>query len=59
MFLGTILQINNLTKFYGDIVAVNNVSFKVESKSIFWDSWPKWKRKKTTTLGIIFRCYKS
>ncbi len=50
--MSSVLQINNLTKFYGDIVAVNDVSFEVESESIFGILGPNGSGK-TTTLGII------
>ena len=48
----TVLNINNLTKRYGHITAVNNLSLKVEKGSIYGILGPNGSGK-TTTLGII------
>ncbi len=47
-----VLQINNLTKQYGNIRAVNNLSLEIEAGSIFGILGPNGSGK-TTTLGII------
>ena len=48
----TVLEINNLTKQYGNLIAVNNLSLKIESGSIYGILGPNGSGK-TTTLGII------
>lgn len=40
----TVLEINGLTKKYGDLTAVNNISFAIEGGEIFgllglWTQW--------------------
>ena len=47
-----ILSINSLSKRYGKIRAVNNLSFDVEKGSVFGILGPNGSGK-TTTLGII------
>jgi ABC-type multidrug transport system ATPase subunit len=47
-----VLEINNLTKFYGPIQALNNVSFSVPNGSVFGILGPNGSGK-TTLLGII------
>lgn len=47
-----VLQINNLTKRYGSITAVNNLNLEIEAGSIFGILGPNGSGK-TTTLGII------
>lgn len=50
--MATVLEINNLTKFYGPIQALNNVSFSVPSGCVFGILGPNGSGK-TTLLGII------
>ena len=47
-----VLEINNLTKKYGSIVAVNNLSLNVDKGNIYGFLGPNGSGK-TTTLGII------
>lgn len=53
-----ILSINNLTKNYGKIRALDNVSFEVPSKTVFGILGPNGSGK-TTLLGIIMDIIKS
>ncbi len=53
-----ILSINNLTKNYGKIRALDNVSFEVPSKTVFGILGPNGSGK-TTLLGIIMDVIKS
>ncbi len=53
-----ILEINNLTKSYGSIVAVNNLSLNVAKGNIFGFLGPNGSGK-TTTLGIILDILKA
>ena len=53
-----ILSINNLTKNYGKIRALNNVSFEVPPKTVFGILGPNGSGK-TTLLGIIMDVLKS
>jgi ABC-2 type transport system ATP-binding protein len=48
----TVLQVNNLVKRYGDLVAVNDVSFAVQKGEIFGILGPNGAGK-TTTLEVI------
>lgn len=50
--MNPVLEINNLTKFYGPIQALNNVSFSVPNGSVFGILGPNGSGK-TTLLGII------
>jgi len=50
--MSSVLSINNLTKFYGSIQALNNVSFSVPQGSVFGILGPNGSGK-TTLLGII------
>ncbi|UII24428.1 ATP-binding cassette domain-containing protein [Fulvivirga maritima] len=50
--MDTVLQINNLTKNYGRITAVNNLSLTIERGSVFGILGPNGSGK-TTTLGIL------
>ncbi len=50
--LESVLTIRNLSKRYGAIQAVNDVSFEVEAKSVFGILGPNGSGK-TTTLGIV------
>lgn len=50
--MSAVLSINNLTKFYGSIQALNNVSFSVPQGSVFGILGPNGSGK-TTMLGII------
>ena len=53
-----ILSINNLTKNYGKIKALNNVSFEVPPKTVFGILGPNGSGK-TTLLGIVMDVIKS
>ena len=48
----TVLEINNLTKYYGKIHALNNVSFSIPEGSVFGILGPNGSGK-TTMLGIV------
>lgn len=48
----TVLEVNNLTKYYGPLRALNNVSFKVPSGSVFGILGPNGSGK-TTFLSLI------
>lgn len=48
----TILSINNLSKQYGKLAALSNVSFAIEKQSVFGILGPNGSGK-TTTLGIV------
>ncbi len=50
--LETVLSINNLSKNYGDVKAVNNLSFKIEKGHVYGILGPNGSGK-STTLGII------
>jgi len=50
--MNTVLSIRNLTKFYGKIQALNNVSFEVPGGSVFGILGPNGSGK-TTMLGIV------
>ncbi|MBL3658011.1 ABC transporter ATP-binding protein [Fulvivirga sediminis] len=50
--MNTVLEINNLTKKYGRITAVNNLSLSIERGSVFGILGPNGSGK-TTTLGIL------
>jgi len=50
--MNSVLSINNLTKFYGSIQALNNISFSVPYGSVFGILGPNGSGK-TTMLGII------
>lgn len=50
--LNTFLQINNLTKKYGPITAVNDLSFKIEEGNIYGILGPNGSGK-STTLGMV------
>jgi ABC-2 type transport system ATP-binding protein len=50
--MSSVLSINNLTKFYGRIQALNNVSFEVPQGSVFGILGPNGSGK-TTMLGIV------
>ena len=56
--MGTILDIQNLSKSYGNIKAVNNLNIKVERGNILGILGPNGSGK-TTTLGIILSILKS
>lgn len=56
--MSSVLTIRNLSKRYGHIQAVNDVSFDVESKSVFGILGPNGSGK-TTTLGIVLDVIKS
>jgi ABC-2 type transport system ATP-binding protein len=47
-----VLEVSNLTKHYGDLVAVNGISFEVERKEVFGILGPNGAGK-TTTLEMI------
>ena len=48
----SVVEINGLTKKFGDVLAVNNISFKVEKGEIFGFLGPNGAGK-TTTLNIL------
>ena len=50
--MSTVLEIKNLTKKYGDFVAVNNLSLKISEGNIFGILGPNGSGK-TTTLGMV------
>ncbi len=50
--MNTVLEVNNLTKWYGRLQALNNLSFKVNKGDIFGILGPNGSGK-TTTLGIL------
>jgi ABC-2 type transport system ATP-binding protein len=50
--LGTVVEVRNLTKRYGDLVAVNDVSFNIEKGEIFGLLGPNGAGK-TTTVEMI------
>lgn len=54
----SVLTINNLTKFYGKIQALNNVSFSVPEGSVFGILGPNGSGK-TTMLGIVMDVLKA
>ncbi len=56
--MSSVLQIRNLSKRYGHIQAVNDVSFDVETHSVFGILGPNGSGK-TTTLGMILDVVKS
>ncbi|MFL5809609.1 MAG: ABC transporter ATP-binding protein [Flavisolibacter sp.] len=53
-----VLSINNLTKYYGSIQALNNVSFEVPQGSVFGILGPNGSGK-TTLLGIVMDILKA
>jgi ABC-2 type transport system ATP-binding protein len=55
--MSSILQLNNITKYYGSICALNNVSFTVPKGSVFGILGPNGSGK-TTLLGIIMNILK-
>lgn len=56
--MSSVLTIRNLSKRYGHIQAVNDVSFEVERESVFGILGPNGSGK-TTTLGIVLDVIKS
>ena len=52
LIVPTVLEINNLTKYYGKIHALNNVSFSIPEGSVFGILGPNGSGK-TTRLGIV------
>lgn len=56
--MNTVLSIRNLTKFYGKIQALNNVSFEVPEGSVFGILGPNGSGK-TTLLGIVMDILKA
>jgi len=50
--MNTILQVNHLTKRFGQLTAVNNLSFKIESGKVYGLLGPNGSGK-STTLGMI------
>src|SRR6266567_4728036 len=56
--MSSVLSLNNITKFYGSIRALNNVSFEVPEGSVFGILGPNGSGK-TTLLSIILDVLKA
>ena len=56
--LETVLELKGLTKYYGKLLALNNVSFSVTAGSVFGIIGPNG-RGKTTMLGIVMDILKA
>ena len=50
--MSIVLSINNLTKYYSGLCAVNNLSINIEKGSVFGILGPNGSGK-TTTLGVV------
>ena len=56
--MASVLSINNVTKFYGPLKALNNVSFEVPEQSVFGILGPNGSGK-TTLLSILLDVLKA
>ena len=48
------LEINNIKKYYGSFIALNNISFKLKPRRISCPTRAKWSRK----IYLIFNYYR-
>ena len=50
------IELNNLTKKFGDFTAVDDLSLKVRRGRNFWFSRSKWSRKKYNNKDALYTC---